>query len=129
MLAPVFAGNINQLVLRLEPYVQQLRARRGLISEFVNPKYRDDTRTAFKSATRLECMMQVGSGCRVSRWHCNVLEEKCSVIHHLQCSCCERGKSRGLVITGTVLVYTICKAALVPVLHILSYACSLTCTA
>ena len=56
----VFAGNINQLVLRLEPYVQQLRARRGLISEFVNPKYKDDSRTAFKSATRLECMMQVG---------------------------------------------------------------------
>ena len=47
-------------MLRLEPYVQQLRARRGLISEFVNPKYKDDSRTAFKSATRLECMMQVG---------------------------------------------------------------------
>jgi hypothetical protein len=71
--ALVFAGNINQLVLRLEPYVQQLKARRGLISEFVNPKYRDDTRTAFKSATRLECMMQVGVGCRVSRWHGNAL--------------------------------------------------------
>jgi hypothetical protein len=65
MCALVCAGNINQLVLRLEPYVQQLRARRGLISEFVNPKYRDDARTAFKSATRLECMMQVGLGCRV----------------------------------------------------------------
>lgn len=46
-------------MLRLEPYVQQLQASRGLISEFVNPKYKDDTRTAFKSATRLECMMQV----------------------------------------------------------------------
>lgn len=55
----VCAGNINQLVLRLEPYVQQLRASRGLIAEFVNPKYRDGSRTAFKSATRLECMMQV----------------------------------------------------------------------
>ena len=27
--------------------------------EFVNPKYTDATRTAFKSPTRLECMMQV----------------------------------------------------------------------
>lgn len=30
----------------------------GIIAEFVNPKYKDDTRTAFKSSTRLECMMQ-----------------------------------------------------------------------
>ena len=28
--------------------------------EFVNPKYTDGTKTAFKSPTRLECMMQVG---------------------------------------------------------------------
>ena len=26
--------------------------------EFVNPKYADSTKTTFKSATRLECMMQ-----------------------------------------------------------------------
>lgn len=26
--------------------------------EFVNPKYKDETKTAFKSPTRLECMMQ-----------------------------------------------------------------------
>ena len=26
--------------------------------EFVNPKYKDDTKTVFKSTTRLECMMQ-----------------------------------------------------------------------
>ena len=26
--------------------------------EFVNPKYADSSRTAFKSPTRLECMMQ-----------------------------------------------------------------------
>ena len=54
------AGNINQLVLRLEPYVAQLQKTDGLIGEFVNPKYKDSSRTAFKSATRLECMMQVG---------------------------------------------------------------------
>ena len=45
-------------MLRLEPYVAQLEKTCGLISEFVNPKYRDASRTAFKSATRLECMMQ-----------------------------------------------------------------------
>ena len=55
----VLSGNINQLVLRLAPYVEQLHRSRGLIAEFVNPKYKDDSRTAFKSATRLECMMQV----------------------------------------------------------------------
>jgi len=31
---------------------------KGVIPEFVNPKYADETRTTFKSATRLECMMQ-----------------------------------------------------------------------
>jgi UDP-sugar pyrophosphorylase len=41
-----------------------------VISEFVNPKYADATRTAFKSSTRLECMMQdypkaLGKGAKV----------------------------------------------------------------
>lgn len=31
---------------------------KGLINEFINPKYADSTKTVFKSATRLECMMQ-----------------------------------------------------------------------
>ena len=52
------AGNINQLVLKLAPYVAQLEASGGVIAEFVNPKYADASRTAFKSSTRLECMMQ-----------------------------------------------------------------------
>jgi len=30
----------------------------GAIPEFVNPKYADDAKTAFKKPTRLECMMQ-----------------------------------------------------------------------
>jgi UDP-sugar pyrophosphorylase len=29
-----------------------------LITEFINPKYTDSTKTKFKSASRLECMMQ-----------------------------------------------------------------------
>ncbi|GLC50653.1 hypothetical protein PLESTB_000403900 [Pleodorina starrii] len=53
-----FPGNINQLVLKLSSYVPQLAATGGVISEFVNPKYKDATKTDFKSSTRLECMMQ-----------------------------------------------------------------------
>jgi UDP-sugar pyrophosphorylase len=29
-----------------------------MITEFVNPKYKDASRSVFKKATRLECMMQ-----------------------------------------------------------------------
>ena len=32
------AGNINQLVLKLEPYAAQLEKTGGVIAEFVNPK-------------------------------------------------------------------------------------------
>jgi UDP-sugar pyrophosphorylase len=53
-----FPGNINQLVLKLSSYVPQLAATGGNIIEFVNPKYKDASKTAFKSSTRLECMMQ-----------------------------------------------------------------------
>lgn len=53
-----FPGNINQLVIKLSSYVDQLSASGGIISEFVNPKYKDASKTAFKSSTRLECMMQ-----------------------------------------------------------------------
>lgn len=54
----VFPGNINQLVIALETYVSVLEATAGIMSEFVNPKYTDASHTAFKSPTRLECMMQ-----------------------------------------------------------------------
>lgn len=53
-----FPGNINQLVMALGPYCAQLQATGGGVAEFVNPKYADKSRTAFKSSTRLECMMQ-----------------------------------------------------------------------
>lgn len=46
-------------MLKLSSYVPQLEATGGVISEFVNPKYKDASKTAFKSSTRLECMMQV----------------------------------------------------------------------
>lgn len=35
-----------------------LESTKGVMVEFVNPKYTDDTRTTFKKPTRVECMMQ-----------------------------------------------------------------------
>ncbi|KAK4481326.1 hypothetical protein RD792_012211 [Penstemon davidsonii] len=53
-----FPGNINQLIFEIGPYMEELSKTGGAIKEFVNPKYKDSTKTAFKSSTRLECMMQ-----------------------------------------------------------------------
>lgn len=53
-----FPGNINQLILELGPYIEELTKTGGAIQEFVNPKYKDASKTSFKSSTRLECMMQ-----------------------------------------------------------------------
>ncbi|XP_043708607.1 UDP-sugar pyrophosphorylase-like [Telopea speciosissima] len=53
-----FPGNINQLILELDPYIKELTKTGGAIEEFVNPKYKDSSKTSFKSSTRLECMMQ-----------------------------------------------------------------------
>jgi len=54
----MFPGNINVLVIRMASYVQILERSQGIIAEFVNPKYADESRTAFKKPTRLETMMQ-----------------------------------------------------------------------
>ena len=53
-----FPGNINLLVIRMEPYLRALEASRGIIAEFVNPKFTDASRTAFKKPARLETLMQ-----------------------------------------------------------------------
>eukprot|EP00250_Pteridium_aquilinum_P006680 c16546_g1_i1 orf=347-2179(-) len=53
-----YPGNINQLIIKLGPYMEELARTKGAIQEFVNPKYKDASKTAFKSSTRLECMMQ-----------------------------------------------------------------------
>ena len=53
-----FPGNMNQLIFKLSTYVDTLNQHMGLVPEFVNPKYKDETRTSFKKPTRLECMMQ-----------------------------------------------------------------------
>jgi UDP-sugar pyrophosphorylase len=54
-----FPGNANNLVIELSAYAKTLRGEdQGVVLEFVNPKYKDDSRTEFKKPTRLECMMQ-----------------------------------------------------------------------
>ena len=53
-----YPGSINQLLFALKPYAAMLKKTGGTMPEFVNPKYTDKTKTAFKSPTRLECMMQ-----------------------------------------------------------------------
>ena len=54
-----FPGNANNLVLEMSAYARTLRGEdQGVVLEFVNPKYKDETRTDFKKPTRLECMMQ-----------------------------------------------------------------------
>eukprot|EP00985_Skeletonema_marinoi_P021134 scaffold12828_cov175-Skeletonema_marinoi.AAC.3 len=53
-----YPGNINQLVFNLDSYVSILERTKGVMPEFVNPKYADAEKTIFKKPTRLECMMQ-----------------------------------------------------------------------
>jgi len=53
-----YPGNINQLVFNLDSYVSILERTKGVMPEFVNPKYADAKKTIFKKPTRLECMMQ-----------------------------------------------------------------------
>jgi len=53
-----YPGNINQLVFELDSYYNTLEQTKGVLGEFVNPKYADEARTTFKKPARLECMMQ-----------------------------------------------------------------------
>jgi UDP-sugar pyrophosphorylase len=53
-----FPGNINQLLFQLKGYKKALDETKGLMPEFVNPKYTDEQKETFKKPTRLECMMQ-----------------------------------------------------------------------
>eukprot|EP01054_Gregarina_sp_Poly1_P003758 Gregarina_sp_Poly_1__3757@NODE_2113_length_2665_cov_900_628176_g1363_i0_p1_GENE_NODE_2113_length_2665_cov_900_628176_g1363_i0NODE_2113_length_2665_cov_900_628176_g1363_i0_p1_ORF_typecomplete_len582_score68_03UDPGP/PF01704_18/4_6e68_NODE_2113_length_2665_cov_900_628176_g1363_i08242569 len=53
-----YPGNCNVLVFKLEDYAAILKETGGAVPEFVNPKYADASKTVFKSATRVECMMQ-----------------------------------------------------------------------
>ena len=53
-----YPGNINTLLMHIPTYSAELARTKGIMPEFVNPKYTDSTTTKFKSPTRLECMMQ-----------------------------------------------------------------------
>ena len=53
-----FPGNLNVLVFNLGIYLKIIEESKGLVPEFVNPKYVDDTRKIFKVPTRLETLMQ-----------------------------------------------------------------------
>jgi UDP-sugar pyrophosphorylase len=53
-----FPGNLNVLVFKLDTYLNIIEESQGLVPEFVNPKYVDDTRKRFKAPTRLETLMQ-----------------------------------------------------------------------
>lgn len=54
-----YPGNANVLIINLVDYVTTIGGRdQGVVDEFVNPKYKDETKTTFKKPTRLECMMQ-----------------------------------------------------------------------
>ena len=53
-----FPGNLNVLVFKLDAYLNIIEESKGLVPEFVNPKYVDDTRKKFKAPTRLETLMQ-----------------------------------------------------------------------
>jgi len=50
-----YPGNCNNLVIEFESYCKALRGEdRGVVDEFVNPKYKDEARSVFKKPTRLE---------------------------------------------------------------------------
>ena len=53
-----YPGNINQLLLSIGQYIRNLHESKGMMPEFVNPKYADEAKEKFKKPTRLECMMQ-----------------------------------------------------------------------
>lgn len=53
-----YPGSINILVFKLPEMACRLQTTKGIVTEFVNPKWADAEKTKFKSPTRLECMMQ-----------------------------------------------------------------------
>jgi UDP-sugar pyrophosphorylase len=53
-----YPGSVNTLLLNLTTYERALSATGGKVPEFINPKYKDATKSAFKSPTRVESLMQ-----------------------------------------------------------------------
>ncbi|KAK8807403.1 hypothetical protein WA158_004162 [Blastocystis sp. Blastoise] len=77
-----YPGNTNLLCIRLSTYRQILEDSRGIVPEFINPKFDKVNPSLFTSPTRLECMMQdfprllAGTNhnnvgfVSLSRWYC-----------------------------------------------------------
>jgi len=53
-----YPGNCNIFILESSTYCEVLERSNGLMPEFVNPKYKGESKMEFKKPTRLECMMQ-----------------------------------------------------------------------
>ncbi len=53
-----FPGNTNALLVKLSTYNDLLNKQEGRVPEFINPKYTDQTRSAFKKPVRVESLMQ-----------------------------------------------------------------------
>ena len=79
-----FPGNVNILVFGVGPYADALASTEGLVPEFINPKYTDATRTAFKKPTRLVCACSARDAvirkCNLERGHLSgwVGEDRCN---------------------------------------------------
>ncbi|KAF4689067.1 UDP-N-acetylglucosamine pyrophosphorylase [Perkinsus olseni] len=78
-----YPGNINCIMFDLPAYYKTLEESKGVVPEFVNPKYQPGSRTDFKSATRLECMMQdyarLMHNCKARVVASTALENACSL--------------------------------------------------
>lgn len=53
-----FPGSVNTLVFKLSSYAEVLRLTKGVVPEFINPKYTDETHRSFSSPARIESLMQ-----------------------------------------------------------------------
>lgn len=54
----ILPGNMNIFCIDIDIYIQLLQNTKGIIGEFINPKYIDNNFINFKKPTRIECMMQ-----------------------------------------------------------------------
>ena len=51
-------GNINTFIICLNAYKKILNKSKGFTQEFINPKYKNQTKDSFEKPTRIETMMQ-----------------------------------------------------------------------
>eukprot|EP00891_Asterochloris_glomerata_P001430 jgi/Astpho2/1430/e_gw1.00025.17.1_t len=117
-----FPGNINQFILKMSSYATSLSRTRGLIAEFINPKYKDASKTTFKSSTRLECMMQdypkaLGSSAAIGFTVVNQVWSTYSPVKNSPADALAKAKAGGpshSATTGELDIYkTNCRQALV----------------